>query len=33
VPAEELVMRATGKGIDAGAFFRYLNARVRSMQR
>ena len=30
--AEELVARATGKGIDAGAFFRYLDTRLKSMR-
>jgi Zn-dependent M32 family carboxypeptidase len=31
--AEELVARATGKGLDTTAFFRHLEARLMSLSR
>ena len=31
-PAEETVERATGKGLDAGAFFRHIETNVRALK-
>jgi carboxypeptidase Taq len=31
-PAEEIITRATGKGLDAGAFFRHLEAGLRALR-